>query len=202
MKISPLDIKKQDFGKKFRGYRPDEVHSFLNMVAGEMEGLLKKNLELEQKTNALEEKLLNYTKIEDVLQDTLLSTQKSAEETKSSAELKARNIIDKANITAEKIVADAREELLKIRKEIEDLKNQKEFFLVNFRSLIETQRTLLEAITKRTEENRSYLRIKMKPDLSEEDLDRVVDDFKRQYDTEIDKSEKTDREFDRFKDRD
>lgn len=181
MKLSPLDIKKQEFGKKFRGYSPDEVSSFLDMVAGEMEDLLKKNLELEEKVKSLDEKLGNYTRIENVLQDTLLTTQKSAEETKSTAELKARTIIDEARVGAEKIMADAREDLLKVQREIEDLKNQKDGFVANFRSLLDTQKSLLEMVEKRYEEKKSFLRIKMKPDLSEEDLERVVDDFERQY---------------------
>ncbi len=202
MKITPLDIKKQEFGKKLNGYRPDEVNSFLDMVADEMEDLLKKNLEFEEKVKSLEEKLSNYTRIEDVLQDTLLTTQKSAEETKSSAELKAKNIIDEANISAKKIMAEGREELLKIQKEIEDLKNQKEIYLINFRSLLDTQRSLLEMVEKRNEEKRSYLRIKMKPDLSEEDLERVVDDFERQYDSKSSKDEDVGGELNRLKDQD
>jgi cell division initiation protein len=169
MKISPLDIKRQEFGKKFRGYSPDETHSFLNMVAVEMETLLKKNLELEEKTRSLEEKLSNYTRIENILQDTLLSTQKSAEETKSSAELRARTVIDEARVNAEKIMAGAREELLKVRKEIEELRIQKDSFVIGFKSLIDTQRSLLEMIEKRNEERRGALRIKMKPDLSDEE---------------------------------
>jgi cell division initiation protein len=184
MKLSPLDIKKQEFGKKLRGYSPDEVGSFLDMVAGEMEDLLKKNLELEEKVKSMEDKLGNYTKIENVLQDTLLTTQKSAEETKSSAELKAKTIIDEARVGAEKIMADAREELLKVQREIEDLKNQKDGFVASFRSLLDTQRSLLEMMEKRNQETKSFLRVKMKPDLSEEDLERVVDDFERQYNSQ------------------
>jgi len=181
MKLSPLDIKKQEFGKKFRGYSRDEVISFLDMVADEMQDLLKKNLELDTRVKSLEDKLANYTKIENVLQDTLLTTQKSAEETKSSAELKAKNIINEARVGAERIMADAREELLKIQRDIEDLKNQKDSFVVNFKSLLATQRSLLELVEKRDLEKKGFLRIKMKPDLTEEDLERVVDDFERQY---------------------
>ena len=182
MKISPLDIKNQEFGKKFRGYSPDEIHSFLDMVAGEMETLLKKNLELEEKIKSLEGKLSNYTRIENILQDTLLNTQKSAEETKSSAELKARTILDEARVNAEKIMAEAREELLKVRKDIEELRNQKDGFIVSFKSLIETQRSLLEMVESRNEEKRGALKIRMKTDLTDEDLEKVVDDFERQYD--------------------
>jgi dihydroorotate dehydrogenase len=37
---------------------------------------------------------------------------------------------------------------------------------------------------KRNQETKSFLRVKMKPDLSEEDLERVVDDFERQYNSQ------------------
>ena len=195
MKLSPLDIKKQEFGKKFRGYSRDEVISFLDMVADEMQDLLKKNLELDTKVKSLEEKLANYTKIENVLQDTLLTTQKSAEETKSAAEIKAKNIIDGARVGAERIMGDAREELLKVQRDIEDLKNQKDSFVVNFKSLLAAQRSLLELVEKRELEKKGFLRIKMKPDLTEEDLERVVDDFERQYNSSEGNSQDTHGDF-------
>ena len=183
MKLSPLDIKKQEFGKKFNGFSPDEVHSFLDMVADEMEDLLKKNLEMEENIKSLEEKLANYTKIENVLQDTLLTTQKSAEETKLSAEQRAQTFVDEAKIRAERITADAHEELLGIQKEITDLKNQKDAFIINFKSMLETQKSLLEMVEKRNSTGGSTLKIRMKRDLSEDDLNRVVDDFERQQST-------------------
>ncbi|MFQ5630060.1 MAG: DivIVA domain-containing protein, partial [bacterium] len=45
MKLTPLDIKKQEFKKNLRGYDPIEVDAFLEMVANEFESLLReKNL--------------------------------------------------------------------------------------------------------------------------------------------------------------
>lgn len=202
MKISPLDIKKQEFGKKFRGYSPDEVYSFLNLVAGEMERLLKKNLELEEKIKSLEEKLSNYMRIENILQDTLLTTQKSAEETKSSAEMKAKALLDEAHVNADKIMSGAREELLKIQKEIEELKIQKDSFIVSFKSLIDTQKSLLEMVENRNEERRGALKIRMKRDLSDEDLERVVDDFERQYDSRKSETDNMESGFNRLEGRD
>ncbi|UCC78849.1 MAG: hypothetical protein JSW64_11265, partial [Candidatus Zixiibacteriota bacterium] len=61
---------------------------------------------------------------------------------------------------------------------------------------------LLEMVEKRNEEKRSYLRIKMKPDLSEEDLERVVNDFERQYDSKSSKDEDGGGELNRLKDQD
>ncbi len=180
MKITPLEIKKQEFGKVFRGYSPEEVHSYLEMVAEELEDALKKNLELEENLSSLKEKLTNYTRIENVLQDTLMTTQKSAEEIKTVAEQKAKSITDGARVRADRILVDANERLLEIQRDIADLKHQREAFTVNFRSLLETQRALLENIEKAAGGKGDYSPVKMKADLNEDELEKVVGEFEEQ----------------------
>jgi cell division initiation protein len=180
MKITPLEIKKQEFGKVFRGYSPNEVHSYLEMVAGELEDALKKNLELEENLSSLKDKLTNYTRIENVLQDTLMTTQKSAEEIKTVAEQKAKSITDGARVRADRILAEANERLLKIQRELADLKHQREAFVVSFRSLLDTQRALLESIVGAADRKSDYSPVKMKTDLSEDQLERVVSEFEEQ----------------------
>lgn len=180
MKITPLEIKKQEFGRAFRGYSPDEVHSYLEMVAEELEDALKKNLELEESLSSLKDKLTNYTRIETVLQDTLMTTQKSAEEIKAVAEQKAKSITDGARVRADRILVEANERLFEIRREIADLKHQREAFIVSFKSLLETQRALMENIDKEAKGERDYSPVKMKADLSEDQLEKVVSEFKEQ----------------------
>jgi len=47
VKITPLDIQQQQFkGKLFGGLDPEDVDAFLQMVAQEMEALIRKNSEL------------------------------------------------------------------------------------------------------------------------------------------------------------
>lgn len=180
MKITPLEIKKQEFGKAFRGYSSEEVHSYLEMIAEELENAFKENLELEEKVASLKEKLANYTRIETVLQDTLMTTQKSAEEIKTTAEQKAKVITDGARVRADRILADANERLLEIQREVADLKHQREAFIVSFRSLLETQRALLENIDRGANSKRDYFPVRMKADLSEDQLEKVVSEFEEQ----------------------
>ncbi len=180
MKITPLEIKKQEFGKVFRGYSPDEVHSYLEMAAEELEDVLRKNLELEENLSSLKDKLTNYTRIENVLQDTLVTTQKSAEEVKAVAEEKAKSITAVARVRAERILAEANERLLEIQREIADLKHQRHSFIVNFKSLLETQRALLEDIDKRAGGKSDFSPVKMKADLNDDELEKVVSEFEEQ----------------------
>lgn len=180
MKISPLDIKKQEFGLKFRGYSPEEVHSYLDMVAAELEEAMKKNLEMEQKVTALEERLASYTRMENILQETLLTTQRSAEETKALAEKKASSMITEANLKAQRVEAETKEKLITVQKEIADLKHQRDTFIVSFRSLLDTQLSLLELLEKRELTKDDFTPIKKKIDLSDEELDEVVHEFEKE----------------------
>ena len=46
MKLTPLDIQRQEFRQRFRGLDPDEVRAFLSLVAEEMEQLRSENEKL------------------------------------------------------------------------------------------------------------------------------------------------------------
>jgi len=41
VKLTPLDIKKQEFKRSLRGYDPVEVDAFLDMVADEFEAVIR-----------------------------------------------------------------------------------------------------------------------------------------------------------------
>lgn len=43
MKITPIDIRQQQFGRSFRGLDGREVDSFLNLVSDELETLQREN---------------------------------------------------------------------------------------------------------------------------------------------------------------
>ncbi|PIP79473.1 MAG: cell division protein DivIVA, partial [Ignavibacteria bacterium CG22_combo_CG10-13_8_21_14_all_37_15] len=43
MRTSPLSIKRQEFNKSFRGFSAEEVHSFLEKIASEVEELQTEN---------------------------------------------------------------------------------------------------------------------------------------------------------------
>ncbi len=49
MKITPLEIKRQEFKKTMRGYDTIEVETFLEMVSNEMEELIHENRDQKDK---------------------------------------------------------------------------------------------------------------------------------------------------------
>jgi cell division initiation protein len=179
VKISPLDIKKQEFGVKFRGYSPEEVHAYLDMIASELEDALRKNLELEQKLASLQERVSSYSRMETVLHETLVTSQRAAEETRAAAERKANAIVAEANLVAQRIMTDTNEKIVKIHREIDDLANQKNTLLVSFRSLLETEIALLDKMEKHSPAGDEPKQMKKKADLSDEELEAIVDEFER-----------------------
>lgn len=179
MNITPLDIKKQEFVVSFRGFNKAEVISFLEMVSQEMENLIRENLELKEKLQRASEKLANYSKIESALQNTLIASQETAEEMKNTAQEKAELIIREANGKAKNIINEAYDRLTDLRQEFSSLKNQRAAFLVNLKSLLESQLNLLKLMEKQSEQTGKDLTIKKKAELSETDVDRLVEEFKR-----------------------
>ena len=179
MRISPLDIKKQEFATRFRGYSREEVHDYLDMVASELEEALKKNLELEQKITAMNERLSAYARMESILQETLITTQKAAEETRIAADKKAGAMISEAQLHAQRIANDAKEQILKVQREVFDLTNQRDNFILSFKSLLETQLSLLDTVEKRVQLKTDAKPIPRKVDLSDEELEKIVDEFEK-----------------------
>jgi cell division initiation protein len=179
MKMSPLDIKKQEFATKFRGYSQDEVHAFLEMAAEEYEQVLKRNLDLEQKVALLEDRLENYKRMEAVLQETLITTQRTAEETRANAEKRAQTIIAEAKIDAQRVAYGTNERLSRVRREIADLQAQRDSFRISLRSLLESQMSLLNLVEKKDEAQKEATPPQRKVDLTDEELEKIVSDFEK-----------------------
>lgn len=144
MKITPLDIQQQQFkGKLLGGLNPEEVDTFLQLVAREMEELVRENGELREQVRkaALNEEEL--TTREKELRDTLLASQRIIEEMKSNAQKEASLIVAEAEIKAERLVADSENRLIQLRTEIQELQRQKLQFEASLKSLLDSYYKML-----------------------------------------------------------
>jgi len=142
--ISPLDIRKHEFRKSLRGYDPDEVLAFLDMISIEMENLIRENASLKEKAANLESQLRKYHDIEGTLRETLLSAQRAREETINTAKKHAEVIIREAEVKAASIIEEGRRGLSRIRNRLVELKVQKENYLARLKALINTQKEMLD----------------------------------------------------------
>lgn len=146
MKLTPLDIRKQEFKKSLRGYDPEEVEAFLIMVADELELLLRdKNLQNDELIK-LRTQLRDYQQVEHTLRETLMKATSTVEESRFNSLREAELRIHEAELQAEKIIEQAKEELREIRSEINLLRAQKESFSRRLRHLLESQIELLDVL--------------------------------------------------------
>ncbi|MDD5674457.1 MAG: DivIVA domain-containing protein [Chitinivibrionales bacterium] len=147
MRITPLDIRKQPFRKKMVGFDPDEVNSFLEMVAAEFENVIKQNDELATQVKQREQKLETYVKIEKTLNDTLLTAQKATDDARMNAQKEAELILRDAQVRADKYEDDSRHRVHQLESELVALRNQRDSFLARFQSMLKTQLGLLSIIS-------------------------------------------------------
>lgn len=105
--VTPLEIKKKEFRRCFRGYDDQEVDTFLDQVAAAMETLLKKNNELKEAVERAEQNIFNYQEIENALKQTMVFAQKTAQEVKENAQKEADVIHREARTAAEAIRHEA-----------------------------------------------------------------------------------------------
>jgi cell division initiation protein len=146
MKLTPLDIKKQEFKKVMRGYDPVEVDTFMDMLANEFEDLLKAQKEMRDKVVELEVQLRDYRQIEKTLQQTLLQAQEATGRTYESARREAELIVQEAEQKAGKIVEQANSDLNRMNNEIMGLHTRKESLIGRLRVLLSSELELIKTL--------------------------------------------------------
>jgi len=139
VKMTPLDVRKQTFRKTMRGFDPEEVRVFLEMVADEHEQLLQQNGMLSERVRHLSEQIEHYHGMERTLQNSLLTAERIGEEARERARLEADNILEDARLRAERILEDSRERLHSLKREVRDVHRQKDLFIQRFQSFLESQ---------------------------------------------------------------
>jgi cell division initiation protein len=137
LEITPVDIKNLKFKRVYRGYNPQEVDDNLNLIVNEFENLIKEN-------RRFSEKLENYESMENTLKETLLATQKTAEEMKKTAEEKAKVTIEKAKLEADKMINEAKKRVEEIQKNYTSLVTKREDFYVKFKGLLTSYLEIIE----------------------------------------------------------
>lgn len=144
MRISPLNIKKQEFNKSFRGYDKDEVHDFLDKLAGEYEEVVRENEQFRKELEETRIQLAEFKRIEKNLQETLLRAQESSFKSVESAKKQTALMVKEAEIKSEQMIEKARAEAEQIRGSLVKLKEERGLIIAKLKSIIASQSTLLE----------------------------------------------------------
>jgi cell division initiation protein len=146
MKLTPLDIKKQEFKKVMRGYDPVEVDTFMDMMSTEFEELLKQQKDVRDKIVELETQLKDYRLIEKTLQQTLLQAQEATSKTYESARREADIIVREAEMRGAKLVDQANGDRVRLNQEVSQLKAKKESLIGRMRVLLSSELDLIKSL--------------------------------------------------------
>ncbi len=146
MKLTPLDLKKQVFKKIFRGYDPIEIETFLEMVAEEFEALIKERNDLSDEVLKLKTQLRDYQEVEKTFKESLMNAQQTINQSRENSKRESDLIIKEAEVRAEKIIENAKMQLIEIKNELMLIKAQKDSFAKRLRHLLESQLELLSVL--------------------------------------------------------
>ncbi len=146
MKLTPLEIRKQEFRKTLRGFDPLEVQTFLEMVAEQYEKLMEENKELHRQIIELRTKLQDYQETEKTLRETLVNVQEVKKQSEENSRRQADLIIKEAELKAIEILENARKQARQIREEVNWLRSQKESFINRLRHILIAQIELLSVM--------------------------------------------------------
>ena len=146
MKLTPLDIKKQVFKKVMRGYDPIEIETFLEMVAEEFEALIKERNDLSDEVLKLKTQLRDYQEVEKTFKESLMNAQQTINQSRENSKRESDLIIKEAEVRAEKIIENAKMQLIEMKNELMVIKAQKDSFAKRLRHLLESQLELLSVL--------------------------------------------------------
>ncbi|MFQ5574004.1 MAG: DivIVA domain-containing protein [Terriglobia bacterium] len=146
MRITPLDIHHKEFRRALRGYNEEEVDAFLDELAAEFERFYKENAEVKEKCMKYEEKIDQYENIEQTLQNTLITAQKSADEIQGNAKKEAELVIRDSQLRAKEMIRETEKEREKMLRTINSLRQAEEEFRLKFRSQLESYLGLVDEI--------------------------------------------------------
>ena len=137
MNITPLDIQQKRFHTGFRGSDRGEVETFLDLVREEMELLLREVTELREFRQTYEDRLRELHEKEETVKNTMIMTQKMAEDLKENARKEAALFLKDAEIRSQQTTVKAQQEKARIEAELQELKRRKHHFLQDIKKVIQ-----------------------------------------------------------------
>lgn len=139
--LTPLEVRKKkgDFKRAMRGYDPQLVDDFLDLVADRLEELARENQALREQSGGLEQRVTEYREREKALTEALVSAQELREEARAQAVREAELRMREAEADAERIRSEAYQERERQEDAIRRLRARRVQLLESFRAFLERE---------------------------------------------------------------
>lgn len=139
----------EKFNRTLRGYDPEEVNSFLDKVISQVENMISESKskdakiaelqKLELENQKLKEKIVQYERMEQTLNKTIMMAQKTSEQVRLSTERESKTILEEAKRNANRIVNEALLRAEKTEQEANMLRRNINIFKRRVRDIVEAQ---------------------------------------------------------------
>jgi len=147
VKLTPLDLQQKSFRKvRLGGIDEREVRAYLELVAHELEEMTRKLHKQDEELRRREARINEFKDREQLLQQTLTTAQRLADEMKAHGKKEADIVLSDAELQAEKIIANAQAKRLQLIGEIDELKRARASFVQQLAATIETHKSILDHI--------------------------------------------------------
>src|SRR3954468_23678039 len=94
--LTPLDVRRYEFGRSLRGYDAERVDQFREQVADELERISRINADLEEKARGFNEQLRGFRERDKAINEALVSAQQLRGEIREQADKEAQLILREA----------------------------------------------------------------------------------------------------------
>jgi DivIVA domain-containing protein len=137
--LTPLDVRRYEFGRVLRGYDPERVDQFREQVADELERLTRLNQELEQKARSFHDQLKSFRERDKALNEALVSAQQLRSEMRDQSERESQLLIREAQAQAESLIASTQGDIRRAEDELAALDRFRRNYLAQLRVFVERQ---------------------------------------------------------------
>ena len=156
MKVTPLEIRQQQFPLRFRGLDPTEVDKFLELVASDMEDLMRETARLRDALGKKDQDLQRMQQGEDELKKALMAIQQIREDWIGRAEKQAEQVIMESEQKAKQLRLEAERRVEALQHDLQELKHQKHQLTAEIRHILQEHFRVLETLDAENEESDAH----------------------------------------------
>ena len=165
--ITPIDIQNKEFTRGVRGYKEEEVDSFLDVITLDLEMLTQENRNLKGSLTLLTQEVEKYRDSEKTVLETLEAAKALMADISASSEKKAEILLKNAELDAERIVREAKESVERLTEEAAVLRNRISMLKVKYKTLLETELDRFDSLS-----------AELFPETLPDEMDLGTDDYK------------------------
>ena len=144
--ITPLDLRQARFGSAMRGFDKAEVAAFLLEAADDYEHVLRENERLRQDLTRVEASLAQFRELEGSLKNTLVGSQKVADDMRENARQEAARLVRDAEARAAAATEKAQGRIEDVQREIEGLRLRRREVETNIEAIISSLHHTLDFV--------------------------------------------------------